>query len=168
MVHNTNLTARLVRPPEPMTETYRNPTPTVDAIIELEDGRVVLIERKHEPRGVAFPGGFVDEGECLEDACIREALEETSLQVELVALLGVYSDPQRDPRKHTTSAAFIARANALPKAADDAAAIRLVEPDELLAQPFVFDHLLMAEDYLNWRQTRLPAPPRPSAGQERR
>lgn len=134
----------------------------MDAIIELPDGRVVVIERKNEPFGVAFPGGFVDEGECLEDACIREAKEECNVDVRLVALLGVYSNPKRDPRKHTVSATFIARTQGLPVAGDDAAAIRLVHPDELLQEPFVFDHKLMAEDYLQWRTHRLAAPPRPS------
>lgn len=145
-----------------MTE-YKNPTPTVDAIIELNDGRVVVIERKNPPYGVAFPGGFVDEGESLEDACIREAAEECNVAIRLVALLGVYSDPARDPRKHTVSATFIGRTDAMPEAGDDAAAIRLVTPEELLDLPFVFDHRLMAEDYLRWRVTRMPAPPRPSA-----
>lgn len=143
---------------------YRNPTPTVDAIIETSDGRVVVIERLNPPLGVAFPGGFVDEGECLEDACIREALEECGVQVRLVALLGVYSDPQRDPRKHTVSATFIARTEESPLAGDDAASLRLVAPEALLDESFVFDHRLMAEDYLRWRQTRAAAPPRPSQG----
>lgn len=143
-----------------MTE-YKNPTPTVDAVIELPNGRIVLIERANPPYGVAFPGGFVDEGETFEDACIREALEETRLDIRLVSLLGVYSDPRRDPRQHNVSIAFVARSDGLPEAADDAAAIHLVYPEALLEQPFVFDHALIASDYLRWRSTRLPAPPRP-------
>src|SRR5690625_3163660 len=99
---------------------YKNPTPTVDAVIELPDGKIVLIERANPPYGVAFPGGFVDEGETFEDACIREAAEETSLRIDLVALLGVYSDPARGPRQHNVSITFVARSNDLPEAADDA------------------------------------------------
>lgn len=143
--------------------TYKNPTPTVDAIIELADGRVVLIERARPPLGVAFPGGFVDEGESLEDACIREAKEETGLDIRLIALLGVYSNPSRDPRQHTVSTTFIARSNGTPHAGDDAAAIRLVRPEDLNDQALVFDHALMVEDYLQWQHTRLAAPPRPSS-----
>lgn len=141
---------------------YRNPKPTVDAIIELDDRHVVVIERANPPLGVAFPGGFVDEGESLEDACIREALEETGLEVELVALLGVYSDPARDPRQHNISTTYIARSSGTPVAGDDAARVRIVSVDDLLQQPFVFDHALIAADYLRWRETRLAAPPRPS------
>lgn len=143
-----------------MTE-YKNPTPTVDAVIELADGRIVLIERANPPYGVAFPGGFVDEGETFEDACIREAQEETGLEIRLIALLGVYSDPNRDPRQHNVSTTFIARSTGTPNAADDAAAILLVYPEDLPHQSFVFDHALIASDYLQWRTTRLPAPPRP-------
>lgn len=142
---------------------YKNPTPTVDAIIELTDGRIVLIERARPPHGVAFPGGFVDEGESLEDACIREAKEETGLDITLIALLGVYSDPSRDPRQHTVSTTFIARSNGTPRAGDDASAIHLVHPEALSEQPLVFDHSLMVEDYRRWQHTRLAAPPRPSS-----
>ena len=143
---------------------YRNPTPTVDAIIELPDGRVVVIERRNPPLGVAFPGGFVDEGESLEAACVREAAEECGVKITLVALLGVYSDPTRDPRQHTVSTTFVARTTETPVAGDDAAAIRLIRPESLLSEPFVFDHRLMAEDYLRWRTTRMSAPPRLTTG----
>ena len=95
---------------------YRNPFPTVDIIIEILDGRrrpgVVLIERRNPPLGWALPGGFVDYGETLEAAAIREAREETSLDVELIGQLGTYSDPSRDPRFHTVSTVFLARAAA--------------------------------------------------------
>lgn len=93
---------------------YRNPVPTVDVIIELVDGGdgppIVFIERRNPPRGWALPGGFVDYGETVEQAAVREAAEETSLAVELVHLLGVYSDPARDPRQHTLSVVFVGRA----------------------------------------------------------
>ena len=84
---------------------YRNPTPTVDVLIELDDrpGTIVLIERRNEPVGWALPGGFVDEGEFLIDAAVREAKEETGLDVEVRELFHAYSDPARDPRKHTVS-----------------------------------------------------------------
>src|SRR4051812_34308828 len=98
---------------------YRNPIPTVDAIIELGDG-IVLIERRGEPPGWALPGGFVDEGEWLADACVREAKEETTLDVTLIELFHVYSNPARDARKHTVSTVFIARATGTPVGADDA------------------------------------------------
>jgi 8-oxo-dGTP diphosphatase len=86
--------------------TYRNPTPTVDIIIELGDhpGRpIILIERRNEPLGWAIPGGFVDYGESVETAAIREAKEEIGLDVELLEQFHVYSDPNRDPRQHTLS-----------------------------------------------------------------
>src|ERR1700674_4197711 len=100
---------------------YRNPKPTVDVVILLPGDRVVLIERKNEPRGWALPGGFVDEGETLEAAAVREAREETGLTVELVEQLHAYSDPRRDPRQHTISTVFLARAAGDPVRAGDAA-----------------------------------------------
>ena len=93
-----------------MSPRYRNPSPTVDLIIELPGHRIVLIERKNPPHGYALPGGFVDYGESLEDAARREALEETGLKVELVRQFHTYSDPSRDPRKHTITTVLIARA----------------------------------------------------------
>ena len=100
-------------------KTFRNPIPTVDIIIETRDG-IVLIERKNEPFGWALPGGFVDYGECLEDAAVREAREETSLDVRELRLLGCYSDPGRDSRMHTISTVFIGTGEGTPLAADDA------------------------------------------------
>ncbi len=132
----------------------RPPTPalTVDIIIEMTDrpGRpIVLIERKYPPHGWALPGGFVDVGERLEQAAVREALEETSLKVRLKSLLGCYSDPRRDERGHTVSAVYVAEARGEAKAEDDAARLALYEPDQLLAR--AFDHGLILEDYRRWR-----------------
>src|SRR5215216_1982404 len=102
-------------------DTPRNPAPTVDIIIELDSGGIVLIKRKNPPLGWAIPGGFIDYGESAEDAALREAQEETTLKVQLVELLHVYSDPKRDPRHHTISTVFIAEASGTPHGADDAA-----------------------------------------------
>src|SRR6187551_770389 len=95
---------------------YKNPTPTVDVLIEIEGrpGELVFIERTNEPRGFALPGGFVDEGEWIADAAVREAKEETQLDVELVELFHVYSNPARDPRQHTVSTVFIGHATGMP------------------------------------------------------
>jgi len=125
---------------------YRNPFPTVDVIIELAGG-IVLIKRKNPPYGWALPGGFVDYGESLEAAAIREAREETSLDVRLVSQLGAYSDPRRDPRHHTISIVFIARADGEPRAADDAAEIGVFDR-ETLPETMAFDHATILQDYL--------------------
>lgn len=126
-------------------EKYRNPFPTVDIIIELEDG-IVLIRRKNPPYGWALPGGFVDYGESLETAAVREALEETSLSVELTSQLGAYSDPDRDPRMHTITVVFVAKAEGQPMARDDAAEVAVFKthsmPDDL-----AFDHSKILRDY---------------------
>ena len=136
---------------------YRNPVPTVDIIIEM-DGRIVLIERKNEPAGWALPGGFVDYGETLASAARREAKEETELDIELVELFHMYSDPARDPRQHTVSAVFIARADGEPTGGDDAAEAKLFTRDELPA-PLVFDHALIVADYYRYRDSGLRPPP---------
>lgn len=138
----------------------RNPFPTVDVIIELPGDRVVLIDRKNPPHGRALPGGFVDYGESLETAARREAEEETGLRVSLVALLGAYSAPDRDPRQHTLSVAYVARADAEPVAGDDAAAVHAIHVGDLAAQTYAFDHALIVSDYLRWRETGATAPPR--------
>ncbi len=124
---------------------HRNPVPTVDIIIELPDG-IVLIKRKNPPFGWALPGGFVDYGESLEAAAVREAREETSLDVELIRQLHTYSDPGRDPRLHTISTVFIAKASGMPKAADDAAEIGVFSRAEIPGQ-LCFDHSRILEDY---------------------
>ncbi|AMA10450.1 MULTISPECIES: NUDIX domain-containing protein [unclassified Picosynechococcus] len=132
---------------------YRNPAPTVDIIVELCDRPhrpIILIERKHEPFGWAIPGGFVDYGETVETAAKREALEEISLEVQLVEQLGVYSDPARDPRQHTISVVFIATATGDPKAADDAKTVGIFQPWEV-PQNLCFDHGRILQDYWSYR-----------------
>jgi ADP-ribose pyrophosphatase YjhB (NUDIX family) len=132
-------------------ESYHNPTPTVDIIIAVEGGGIVLIMRKNDPIGWAIPGGFVDYGESLEDAAVREAREETSLDVILEGQLRTYSRPDRDPRQHTISTVFMARATGIPMAADDAAQIGVFTEDTLPA-PLMFDHREILSDY--FRVTR--------------
>ena len=141
-----------------MTE-YRNPKPTVDALIELDGGKLVFIERKHEPVGLALPGGFVDEGEWVADACIREAKEETGLDVTIVELFHVYSNPQRDPRQHTVSTVFIAKATGTPVGGDDAARAIVCTPDALPGT-LVFDHATILADYVAYKRTGKRPPPR--------
>ncbi len=133
-----------------MTKRYRNPVPTVDVLIETAPGTVVLIRRKNPPPGWAIPGGFVDYGESLEDAAIREAKEETGLDVELIRQLHTYSDPTRDPRQHTVSTVFIARATGAPVADDDAAEAGVFTRDAL-PSPLAFDHAAILEDYFHGR-----------------
>ena len=129
---------------------YDNPVPTVDIIIETMGG-FVLINRKNRPLGWAIPGGFVDAGESVVSAAIREAKEETSLDVKIVSLLGVYSDPSRDPRQHTISTVFVAKAEGNPVAADDAKDAGIFFSMEQLPEPIVFDHKKILSDYFKWR-----------------
>lgn len=136
------------------------PQLAADAIIELIDreGRpIVLIERRNPPFGFAIPGGFVDVGETLEQAAVREALEETSLSVELKALLGCYSDPARDPRGHTVTAVYVAEACGEPRAADDALNLAVYAVDALPTD-LTFDHATVLADYLRYRATGEVAP----------
>jgi 8-oxo-dGTP diphosphatase len=136
---------------------YRNPTPTVDIIIEVSNG-IVLIERKHEPLGWALPGGFVDYGESVEAAAIREALEETMLAVSLTDLLYVYSNPARDQRQHTMSTVFVGVASGVPRAADDAKDVRVVDPSDL-PDVLCFDHRRILSDYVEFKRSgRRPLP----------
>lgn len=127
---------------------HRNPAPTVDIIIEIKGG-IVLVQRKNPPHGWAIPGGFVDYGERVEDAAAREAMEETGLEVELTGILGVYSDPGRDPRQHTVSTVFVGRADGQPMAGDDAAAAE-VFPTHRLPEDLVFDHRKILSDYIDY------------------
>lgn len=136
------------------------PLIAADAIIELIDlpGRpIVLIERRYPPAGWAIPGGFVDVGESLECAAVREAREETGLDVKLVALLGLYSNPERDPRGHTVTAVYVAEAHGSPVADDDAKTARVSALDDL-PQPLAFDHALVLADYRRFRETGAVAP----------
>ena len=136
------------------------PLLAADALIELvnEPGRpVVLIERLNPPHGWAIPGGFVDIGESLEAAAVREAREETCLDVELVSLLGIYSNPARDPRGHTVTAIYVATSTGTPAAADDAKSVGVCLPDQL-PSPLAFDHELVLADYRRYRETGTCAP----------
>jgi ADP-ribose pyrophosphatase YjhB (NUDIX family) len=127
-------------------EVYQNPIPTVDIIIEIEPKGIVLIKRKNPPYGWAIPGGFVDYGENLEEAAMREAKEETNLDVKLIRQFHTYSDPKRDPRHHSISTVYIAKAKGKPKAKDDALQIGIFNesnlPDEM-----AFDHRSILSDY---------------------
>lgn len=127
----------------------QTPLLTVDIVIELRDhpGEVVFIERWNPPVGLALPGGFVDRGETVKSAAAREAREETGLDVDLRGLLGVYSAPDRDPRGHTVSVVFVARASGEPVAGDDAREIRLLQPAAAMER-LVFDHARIMQDYL--------------------
>ena len=127
------------------------PVPTVDVIIEAGD-RIVLIRRRHPPPGWAIPGGFIDAGEKAQDAAVREALEETGLRVTLTDLLGVYSDPARDPRRHTISTVYIGKAEGSPSGGDDAAEARLFSERDL-PSPLAFDHAQILADYFRFKNT---------------
>ena len=133
--------------------TYRNPVPTVDIIIALRDRPnqpIVLIERMNPPHGWAIVGGFVDYGERLEDAAMRESEEETGLKVKLIDLLGIYSDPNRDARQHTISAVYMAEAVGEPQADDDAKSVGVFEAWQVPTE-LCFDHAQILQDYWRYR-----------------
>lgn len=133
------------------------PPIAADVIAEIGD-KIVLIERRNFPEGWAIPGGFVDFGETVEQAAIREAKEEISLEVEIRALLGIYSRPDRDPRGHTITAVYLARAKGDPVAADDAKTVALCDPRNPPA-PLAFDHAEILRDYVHFLDTgEFPAP----------
>lgn len=125
----------------------RNPFLTVDVIIETGGG-IILIKRKNPPPGWAIPGGFVDYGESIEDAVVREAKEETGLDITLVRQFHTYSDPERDPRHHTVSTIYIATASGTPHAGDDAKEAKIFTRDTL-PEDIAFDHRRIMEDYFN-------------------
>ncbi|MEL6780628.1 MAG: NUDIX hydrolase [Cyanobacteria bacterium J06597_16] len=136
---------------------YRNPAPTVDLIIEMCDRPhrpIVLIERLNLPHGWALPGGFVDYGESVETAAVREAKEETNLAVTLIEQFAVYSAPERDERQHTLSIVFIATATGNPTAQDDAKSLKIVNPWEVAGAhsgTLCFDHGQILADYWRYR-----------------
>ncbi|MCP3141288.1 NUDIX domain-containing protein [Pyxidicoccus xibeiensis] len=131
---------------------YRNPKPTVDCIIELAGERIVLIRRKNPPIGWALPGGFVDEGEALDAAAVREAREETGLEVKLSEQFFTYSDPKRDPRQHTLSTVYLATADGEPRGSDDAAEAKTFALDAL-PKDLCFDHGTILADYRAYKRT---------------
>ena len=130
---------------------HSNPIPTVDIIIEIDDG-IILIERKNHPFGWAIPGGFVDYGESLEEAAIREAKEETSLNIENLKQFHTYSSPDRDPRFHTISTVYIAKGRGVPKADDDAKNLKIFKEGNIPSD-IAFDHRKIISDYFIFRKT---------------
>ena len=132
----------------------RNPLLTVDIIIEVEDkpGSLVLIGRKNPPLGWALPGGFVDYGETVETTAAREAKEETGLNLSDLKQFHTYSEPSRDPRGHTVSIVFTAKAAGTPKGGDDARTARVFTSDDL-PEDIVFDHRTIIEDYFKMKGT---------------
>jgi ADP-ribose pyrophosphatase YjhB (NUDIX family) len=132
-------------------EIYQNPIPTVDIIIEVKPGGIVLIKRKNPPYGWAIPGGFVDYGESLEDAALREAREETSLEVTSLKQFHTYSDPRRDPRHHSISTVFVGKGMGTPMARDDALEIAIFDRFNL-PHDIAFDHRSILEDYFTSKE----------------
>jgi 8-oxo-dGTP diphosphatase len=133
-----------------VTQKHRNPVPTVDIIIEYQGQGLILIERANTPLGWALPGGFVDYGESLETAAVREAREETGLVVTLLGQFHTYSDPQRDPRQHTITTVYVAQGDGTPQAADDARNLAIFAPEQL-PEELAFDHKRILTDYLKVR-----------------
>jgi 8-oxo-dGTP diphosphatase len=131
----------------------KTPFVATDGIIKLYNEKeefqgLIFIERLNEPFGIALPGGFVDIGEKVEDALVREMKEEVSLDVSIESLLGVYSDPKRDSRFHTVSAVYVCKAYGNPVAADDAKKVFIYKIEDIPYDQLVFDHKEIIEDFL--------------------
>jgi len=131
----------------------KTPYLTTDGIVEIYNVSekllgVVLIQRKNTPLGLALPGGFVDIGESVEDAVMREMKEEISLDVKIKNLFGVYSNPDRDQRFHTASVVYLCTAYGTPLGADDAKEAMIIKLEDLKLNKLVFDHGNILKDYL--------------------
>ncbi len=136
-----------------MEKKYRNPLLTVDIIIEINNG-IILIERANPPYGWALPGGFVNYGESIESAAIREAKEETSLEIKLKEQFQTYSEPDRDPRHHSVTTVFIASGIGVPRAEDDAKRLGIFTKNTL-PRPIAFDHEKIIRDYFRYKNGEL-------------
>ena len=133
---------------------YKNPIPTVDVVLQ-KGSEILLVKRKNEPfkDHLALPGGFVNEGENVENAAIREVSEETSLQIEPIDILGVYSDPKRDPRRHILTVVFVGIIlEGIPDPKDDSSEIEWVQLDDIQKKDLAFDHKQILSDYIEWRK----------------
>jgi 8-oxo-dGTP diphosphatase len=134
---------------------YKNPIPTVDVILQ-KGSEVLLIKRKNEPfkDHLALPGGFVNQGEKVETAALREVSEETSLEIEPVDILVVYSDPKRDSRRHILTVVFIGKIlKGVPNPKDDSSEIQWIQLDDIQKKDLAFDHKQILSDYIQWRKT---------------
>ena len=143
---------RVCLPAGTLTVAIKTPFITADGIVEIYREEklqgIVLIDRLNPPHGTALPGGFMDIGETIEACLKREMSEEIGLDVEIIKLLGLYSDPKRDPRFHTVSAVYVCRAFSTPVAGDDAKSTKVVSLEALKNEHFVFDHQQIVSDYL--------------------
>jgi 8-oxo-dGTP diphosphatase len=130
----------------------KTPYLAVDGVVRLWEGErfkgIVLVERRYEPLGYALPGGFVEVGETVEKAVLREVKEETGLDAQIVKLLGVYSEPNRDPRFHVVSVVFVLDAYGEPKGGDDAKKALVFPIEDLPFDKIVFDHAKILKDFL--------------------
>jgi 8-oxo-dGTP diphosphatase len=141
------------------TKIYKNPTPTTDVIITREE-EILVVKRKRNPfkDELAIPGGFVNQNETVEQAAVREIMEETALPIRLKEILGVYSDPKRDPRKHIITTVFIGEIignkKIEPVAGDDASAIKWISIGSISDFKFAFDHKKILNDFVRWKHMR--------------